>query len=109
VKDTWNFHQTLVSKFGEWFQNGKAVKLEHRSLVSVSNMEMSPKLWCQSLVMDAIWKAKCLMPKKVWCKIFGMLTVLTKIWHQILNDPPLPKRNSNINSTSFTNILGTWF
>jgi hypothetical protein len=38
----WIPHQTLVSNFGEWFQNGKTTKLQHQSLVNVSNMEMSP-------------------------------------------------------------------
>jgi hypothetical protein len=80
-------HQTSTPKFGERIQHGNVTKL-----------------WCQSLVMDAVQKEKCLAPEKIWCKFFGMFIMLTKIRHKILSDPPLPKRNLNINFISFTNI-----
>jgi len=90
VVPKWENHQTPTLKFGECIEHGDVTKL-----------------WYQSLVMGAIRKAKCLALKKVWCKNCGMFIVLTKIRHQILNDPTFPKKNSNINSTSFTNIPWT--
>jgi hypothetical protein len=58
-------HHILASKFGECFQYGDATKLQHRSLVSVSNMKMPLNFTCRSLVMDAIHKGKSLMSRKV--------------------------------------------
>jgi hypothetical protein len=104
----WNPHQTLVAKFGEWFQDGKPpysgvevwwmflIWRCHQTSTSkfgeCSDMEMPLNFTCQSLVMDAIHKGKSLVLRNVWCIILGMFVVLNKIWHQSLTNPATSRK-----------------
>jgi hypothetical protein len=65
---TWKVQETSAPKFGEWFQQGKATKLRHQSLVmdgilNGKNSTLARK-WLQS--------AKEFGTMKVRCRIFEM-------------------------------------